>query len=235
VFGAADDANGNGAFTYPSGRGTKAIWGGGIQVGAYYIASDQWRLGAAITSPDWMQPFKFNAEDERGAPLTREFHLDLPMIVSLGASWAPQDRLVIALDTRYFDYKNTQGFRERGFGPDGALLGLGWTSVVAVATGAQYRVTDRLYARGGYTYNDSPIPDSQTSTNVGAPLFYQHQVSTGASIGLSERCWLNAAYSYWPTTEISGPLVTPAGAIPGAVVTLRESVHIASLGVTVNY
>jgi hypothetical protein len=43
------------------------------------------------------------------------------------------------------------------------------------------------------------------------------------------------AYSYWPTAELSGPLVTPAGPIPGGTVTNRETVHIASLGLSVNY
>jgi hypothetical protein len=33
---------------------------------------------------------------------------------------------VVAVDTRYFDYKNTDGFRAAGFGPDGRVTGLGW-------------------------------------------------------------------------------------------------------------
>jgi len=230
-----NDADGSGAPRYGPGSGTRSAWGGGAQLGLYYIVNDAWRVGAAIQSPQWMAPFKYHSTDELGRPRYYEFHADLPMIVSLGASWAGCENLLVALDVRYFDSKNTDGFGQQGFGPNGALLGLGWNNTVSTSLGIQYRWTESLYLRTGYTYAGDATPDSQATANALAPLFYKHQIHLGTSYEMFTNVWLNLAYSYYPTAEISGPLVTPAGPIPGGVVTNQESIHVASFGLTVQY
>ena len=40
------------------------------------------------------------------------------------------ERLLVAFDLRYVDYRNTNGFRDTGFSPQGALRGLGWDAQV---------------------------------------------------------------------------------------------------------
>jgi long-chain fatty acid transport protein len=230
-----DDADGSGAARYPSGRGTRMHWGGGVSVGVFYIASEAWRFGAAIKSPDWMEQFQYQTEDELGNPRVVGFDLDLPMIVSTGVSYSGFADTVIALDVRYFDYENTDGLGDSGFNPDGSLRGLGWDSIFAVATGVQYRLADPLYVRLGYTFNENPAPESQTAVNFAAPLHYQHELHVGGSYRLARNVWMNGAYTYYFPHEITGPIFTPLGEIPGSSVTSRESVHVGSLGVSVTY
>ena len=210
-------------------------WGGGITLGMFYIADDDWRFGAAVKSPDWMDTFEFQTEDELGNPRVAEFDLDLPMIVSTGVSYSGFQDTVIALDLRYLDYKNTDGLGDRGFNPDGSVRGLGWSNIFALATGVQYHLAEPVYVRMGYTYNQNPTPDSQTSANVATPLHYQHELHFGGSYRLARNVWVNGAYSFYFPHEITGPIVTPLGEVPGSSVTSRELVHIGSLGVSVTY
>jgi long-chain fatty acid transport protein len=230
-----DDADGSGGARYPSGRGTRMHWGGGVSLGVFYIANEAWRFGAAIKSPDWMEQFQYQTEDELGNPRVAGFDLDLPMIVSTGVSYSGFADTVIALDLRYFDYENTDGLGDSGFNPDGSLRGLGWDSIFALATGVQYRLADPLYARLGYTFNENPAPESQTAVNFAAPLHYQHELHAGGSYRLARNVWMNGAYTFYFPHEITGPIFTPLGEIPGSSVTSRESVHVGSLGVTVTY
>ena len=235
VFSAPNDADGSGVPRYSSGHGTRTHWGGGVQAGIYYEGQDYWHAGLMIKSPQWMESFKYNTEDELGRPVAQTVDLDLPMVISLGTAWSGWERLVLAADVRYYDYANTDGFESSGYRPDGSVAGIGWDSILSVATGVQYEVNQDLLVRAGYTFNENPIPDSQAFFNIGAPLYYQHEIHVGLSKRLTKRLWLNFAYTYYFENEISGPVVTPAGAIPGSSVTSRESVHIADIGVTVRY
>lgn len=235
VFASPDDADGSGALRYPSGRGTRNHFGGGFQLGAYYTPHCSWSFGASFKSPQWMETFRYKTEDELGRPRTANFDLDLPMIVSVGAGYYGLPDTVIAMDIRYFDYENTDGFRRGGFNADGSVAGLGWDSVFSAALGVQHKLSEQLTVRGGYVFNENPIPAAQTQLGVGAPLYYKHQVSAGASIHVDEQVSLNLAYILAPRTDISGPLVTPTGPVPGSVVNTEETVHLLSVGLTVKY
>jgi long-chain fatty acid transport protein len=235
VFAAPDDADGSFAARYPSGRGTRMAWGGGAQLGAYYIMDNGLHFGANIKTPQWMEEFRFFSEDELGRPRTEKVDFDLPMIFTLGTAYSGIDGVVLAVDLRYIDFKNTDGLGGEGFNADGSVKGLGWSSVFVVATGLQLKMTERLYLRGGYTYNQTPIHSADTTFAVGAPLYYQHEASIGGSWAICDNVWLNLAYTYFFEASATGPIVTPFGSVPGSSVTLHETVHVASLGVSVRY
>lgn len=210
-------------------------WGAGVQFGVFYIVNSDWRIGAAVKTPTWMQKFQYQTEDELGRPQLAKFHWDLPLIVSTGISYAGIESTLIALDLRYIDYKSAAGFGDTGFNADGSLRGLGWHGVMALSLGVQRQLSDVLAIRGGYTFNQNPTPNSLTAINIAAPLHYQHQISAGGSYKLAHNVSLNAAYSYYLPHDITGPIFTPAGTIPGSSVTSHESVHVGSLGITVSY
>ena len=182
-----------------------------------------------------MEDFRFHTADEVGQPRVGRAKFDLPIIVSLGAAYSGIDELTVALDLRYFDYKNTDGFGPHGFNPDGSLRGLGMSNVFAASTGVQYRIRDGLYVRGGYTYNQNPYQSGETAIAVAAPLYYQHQASAGGSLQLSDSVFINVAYTYYLPASMSGPLLSPTGPVPDSTVTSEVSVHRASLGITVKH
>ncbi|MFN7131642.1 MAG: hypothetical protein ACK4N5_06140, partial [Myxococcales bacterium] len=43
------------------GTSTRTNWGGGFQVGAYYITDADWHLGASYKSPQWIEPARINS------------------------------------------------------------------------------------------------------------------------------------------------------------------------------
>ncbi|MGD9858077.1 MAG: OmpP1/FadL family transporter, partial [Planctomycetaceae bacterium] len=122
---APNDADGSMIPRYPSGRGVRTHWGGGIQLGAYYETEQGVHLGATWKSPQWMETFRFQTEDELGLPAVGRFDLDLPMIVSLGAAYSGWENWVFSADLRYLDYENTDGFERSGYNPDFSVAGLG--------------------------------------------------------------------------------------------------------------
>jgi long-chain fatty acid transport protein len=235
VFTAPDDADGSGAPRYPIGSGTRVHFGGGFQLGMLYKTRNDWNLGASFRSRQWMETFRFKTQDETGLPRTSYFEIDLPNIVSVGAAYTGFERLLWAVDLRYFDYGNTSGFGDEGFNPDGSLRGLGWSSVFAVSTGLQYKVNDVLTVRSGYSFNENPIHADDAGVNVATPLIQQHIVSVGSSLALGRNVSLNSAYSWLVPSEKTGPIVTPFGAIPGSSVTNQISAHILSFGITTTY
>jgi long-chain fatty acid transport protein len=219
AFAAPDDANGDHFPTYPPGTHSRIHWGAGFHLGAYYTTDDGWRFGAAVKSPQWFETFTYNSHDELGFPRRISLRADYPLIASVGASYAGFERWLLAVDVRYVDFRDTKGFGPAGFDATGAATGLGWDSVVAVAAGAQYQVSDRLFVRLGYTFNPNPIPDAVSVFNVTSPTIYEHVLYLGASYKLTPDCTLSVAYFHAFDNSITGPIVTPRGAVPGSSVT----------------
>ena len=243
VFAAPDNANGIGPITgtYPIGSGSRYHFGLGAQLGLYYTGLQDISLGASVKSTQFMEQFRFQSQDELGFQRYLKFDLDLPMIVSLGAAYHGMENTIIALDLRYFDYKNTQGFGDAGFTADGALKGLSWRNVFSVAVGGRKRLCDKLTVGAGYQYNTSPIRDSDTGINVASPLYQQHTLHTGMTIHMTEKVDVTMAYTFIADAEITGPiLVAPVGggpgaAVPGSSVTSSLAAHLITMGVSVRY
>jgi long-chain fatty acid transport protein len=231
-----NDANGNGFPTFPAAIGTRYQFGGGFQAGVLWQVDCDWGLGASFKSPQWFEPFRFNSADELGRPETLRFHFDVPLIVSVGASYKGLDRTVIGLDVHYINYSDTQGYNESGFDSAGAVKGLGWRDVFVVALGAAYRVTDRLTTQLGYSFNTNPIPSDQTFFNAASPLLTQHIVSAGLSWHATDSLSLSLAYVHAFANSSSGPFYSPTtGPISGTMVTSRLAVNSVILGLNVLY
>jgi long-chain fatty acid transport protein len=237
VLAAPNDANGDTSFTYPTGDGTRYHFGGGFQLGLYYLASDVWQVGLCFKSPQWFEEFRSNTTDELGRPVVSTARFDYPMIVSLGTSYTGIENWLIACDVRYFDYANADGFGSpAGFDATGAVTGLGWDSVFSVHTGVQYRATDRLSLRTGYQYNTNPIGSEEAFFNVASPLIIQHVASIGFSYHLTPDVIFSAAYLHGFENEVSGPIHAPGlGAIPGTSATSTVSADGLGAGLTIRY
>jgi long-chain fatty acid transport protein len=228
-------ANPNPNGSYPTGTHSQLNWGGGFQVGVYYKLTSDWNLGASVKSPQWMDSFRFQTVDQFGAPHQTAFRFNIPMITSLGVGYTGFDRWTLGADFRYVDYRNTDGFSASGFGPTGAVQGLGWRSIFALSLGAQYQLTDNFSARVGYSYNQDPISDSQTMFNVASPTIMEHTAYLGFSYKVSDALSLSVAYAHVFPNSNSGPLVTPAGAVPGTSVGLTTSADLLVIGATVKF
>jgi long-chain fatty acid transport protein len=188
-----------------------------------------------VKSPQWFETFRFQAADELGRPRTLKFRFDYPLMVSAGAAYTGFDRWTLAADVRFIDYHNTKGFSRTGFDPSGAVRGLGWDSIFVLALGAQYRPTDPLSLRVGYSFNTNPVDDEVASFNVASPVVVQHAVYAGASYQVTHAFLVSAAYAHAFQNSVRGPIVGPLGPVPGSSVESSLAGDTFMFGATVKY
>ncbi|MCA9222723.1 MAG: outer membrane protein transport protein [Planctomycetales bacterium] len=232
---APDDANGDGFATFPGGTNSRLHWGFGAQAGFFLTTDLGVNAGVSVKSPQWFERFTFNSADENGLPRTLTVDADLPLIASAGVAYEGLPGWLVAIDMRWTDYANTDGFKQTGFAPDGSARGIGWRSVLSVSTGVQFRPTEMLALRAGYFYTQNPIPDSRTSFNVAAPAFFQQIASVGATLDLGPAVAFSFAYYHSFENSISGPILTPGGAIPGSNIKISSYADSFAAGFTVRY
>jgi long-chain fatty acid transport protein len=221
--------------TFPNGTHTEYSWGAGVQAGAFYTTGDGWNFGASIKSPQWFDPFRFNTVDATGSPRVVKFHFEYPMIISVGTAYTGIDRWVLAADVRYVDFKNSPGLSQSGFDPTGAVRGLGWEDVFALSVGAQYKVTDCLSVRVGYSYNNSPIDSRQAFFNVASSTIIQHSLAVGATYQITEHLLFSVTYAHDFENSVSGPIVTQFGPVPGSAVKSDISADAVLFGASVRF
>jgi long-chain fatty acid transport protein len=220
---------------YPSATHTRTHWGLGFQAGIYYETESQWRFGASYKSPQWLEGLTFYDANPTGLPLTLK--ADYPGIISVGTAYYGLPRTVCAVDVRYIDYANTDLFGDdSGYDATGAMTGLGWRSVVSVAMGVQYELTDKWTIRGGYVYTQNPIRDADAFFNVAAPAVYQQIVAVGATWKMTCRTSLSLAYLHAFENSIAGPWNLPGvGPVPGTSVEIRQSIDALVAGMQVRF
>ncbi|HVL13672.1 MAG TPA: outer membrane protein transport protein [Gemmata sp.] len=200
-FSPPDDSNGDGVGTWATATHTRPYWGGGFRAGLVYSVTDRIDVGFGYTSPQWFETWQSHARTELGQPRTLNLNVTLPAIYSWGVGFRPTDRLLLAVDMRYIDYKNADLF-----GTPLVEGGLGWDSIFAVAVGSRYQLTDRVALSAGYVYNDNPIPSIGTLFNVQAPAITQHTVSVGSTLNLTDAMALSLGYSYGFQNSLTGPV-----------------------------
>jgi long-chain fatty acid transport protein len=232
-----DDANGDFIPTYPTAVNTRNFWGIGFQVGAYLTTDASWNFGFSYKSPQWFETFRFNSQDELGLPTTLSVRTQFPAIYSLGTSYTGIDRLLLAFDMRYIDYRNTNVFGDPvGFTATGAATGLGWRGVFSFITAGQYQMTDRISVRAGYMYNENPIPDSATAANIQSSALFEHSISLGASLTVNRAMVMHLAWVHSFELTNRGPYVTPlTGPIDGSSVSITQANDALTGGLTVRF
>jgi long-chain fatty acid transport protein len=230
-----DGSLGNGFPTFGSTTHTHIAWGLGCQAGVYYTTDTCFNLGASIKSPQWNEPFRYNTQTQIGAPRIIKFHFDVPMIASIGASYTGFERWVLAADFRYVDFGNAQGLHRSGFDATGAVAGLGWQSTFAMGVGAQYKVTDCLSTRIGYTFNTNPISNAQSSFNLVSATIVEHSLAVGFSYQIVNNLDLSVTYAHDFENSINGPIISVRGPIPGSSVGSTISADALLIGASLKF
>lgn len=202
-----------------------SAFGWGVQVGVHYRPSDAWALGASYSSEMSFDAFDWNTTVANpnlptfGTARTAEFTLDVPQSLTAGVAFTPSDRWSVALDGRWINYEDTQGF-ESGFDPrTGAAVGLGWEDILVVALGVEVQATDRLALRGGWNRSESAVPDRSAFGNIASPGIFEDHLTLGLGWQAYDAMELNLGYYHVFENEVSGPFVSPAGPVPGTRVT----------------
>jgi len=226
---ASPDQNG-----YPDGPQSTAF-GAGFQVGVHAHDLSGFHAGLSFKSTQYFADYTFEPDGR-----SFSFNLDYPMILSAALGYSGFERFELAVDVRYIDFQNTDGFRTAGFDQSGAVTGFGWNSIFAAALGVQYDLTERLPVRLGYAFNENPIDDEMAFYNVASPAIVQHHLSGGFSYRLTPTVTVSAALQYAPRNEVAHQMQNPqllqmlgTTAVPGTRVESELSTLTAVIGASV--
>jgi long-chain fatty acid transport protein len=221
---AAPDCSAGGVCFVPRVNNDSAM-GFGAQVGLLWQATPALAFGASYASKIDFETFEWNSahanprRPDFGTAREIRFDLDAPATLSVGLGWKPTPNLDVALDGRWIDYENTDGFAGPAVDAAGNLKGLGWEDILVYALGAQYRVTPKFTLRAGYNRSENPIPDNSNFFSVEAPAVFEDHVCLGLGYRVVPDLELNLGLYRALENSGSGPFISPAGPVPGTRVT----------------
>ena len=234
-FAVPDDANGDGFATYPKADDAEPAFGIGAQLGIRFEASDKLSLGLSYASPVWFEEFEWDSEDELGNDRNLKFSLDLPAFFTAGVGYKPFDGTLIALDVRWINYSNTEGFKRDGFNQDGSVKGFGWEDIWVIGFGIQQGLGKRFDLRLGYNYGENTVPSDLVFFNIPAPAIGQHHITTGLTWHINEGMDLHLGYYHVFENSDSARFETPSGAIPNTKMKNKLSEDSLSIGFTFGF
>jgi long-chain fatty acid transport protein len=209
---------------YPNTDSATALGFGG-QVGVFYDSGGLLKLGASYKTEQSFGEFDFDQKyvDGSEAPNVK-FKMNYPAIFSVGLGLT-HEKIDFALDYRYVDYENTEGFEASGWQiadsgpmagfPTGAVSGFGWKSMSIVSAGLQYQVTDKIPVRLGYTFSSNPIDDNLAFFSIPATAVIEHAAQIGFSYMVNDKINLSAVYHQgFRGDGASGRILSPMAITP---------------------
>jgi long-chain fatty acid transport protein len=210
-------------------------FGAGVSAGMHYQFNHRVSMGLSYHTPVWFQEFNWIRKDLSGASHTLKFQMNLPQVLSMGAGFSPAKKTRVGVDARCLNYANTAGFAKAGFNADGSVAGFGWNNIWAIGGGVQQQVRTSTKMIVGYNFSQNPVPAKYAFINTAAPAIVQHHVSGGIVQTLHSGWDVNATYYHAFRNSLTGPWLSPIGAIPGTSVTSRMSENSLTVGVARNF
>ena len=208
---------------YPVSEAT-ASYGVGGQIGIFYDTQTGLKVGASYKTPQYMNELEFDSNylDGSSAP-SPKFTMNYPAIYSVGLGYS-KGIFDVALDYRYVDYANTEGFEASGWQiassgpgagfPTGAVNGFGWNSISIVSVGVQYKGIEKLPLRLGYTYNSNPIEDELAFFSTPATAAIANAFQAGLSYDINKSFKVDGVFHYGISDgKTGGNLLNPTPAI----------------------
>lgn len=224
---------------YP-GSDKAVAFGYGGQAGIYYQSGTGFKMGAAYKTQQYFENFDFVNKyvDGTNAPAA-SFKMNYPAIASAGIGYTNK-LFDFALDYRYVDYKNTKGFKNKGWTSTGSVAGFGWNSISVVSAGVQYKALKAMPFRVGYTYSSNPISSELAMFSVPATAIIKNAFQIGFGYEAGKKITFNGVFHHgWSGGYTSGPLLNPMmitasnpyGAIPGSNVSYKMNTNLLMFGV----
>ncbi|WP_190811324.1 OmpP1/FadL family transporter [Flagellimonas sp. S3867] len=227
---------------YPSTDNASAIGFGG-QVGLFFDSGSGFKVGASYKTSQYFGDFELDNTYLDGSTATNEFNIDYPAILSLGLGYS-LGNVDMAVDYRFVDYENTDGFSETGWTPTASVSGFGWENINIISAGIQYKGVDKLPIRVGYTYSSNPINDDVAFFNIPATAIIKNAFQLGLTYEASERFSLDAVFHYGDSGDAtSGPVLNPQfmpnfppyGAIPGSEISYDMTTSMIMVGASYTF
>lgn len=215
-----------------------SAFGIGGQVGLFYGGVTGLKAGISYKTMQHFSDFEFKNTYLDGSTSTNEFNMDYPAIFSAGLGYSAGD-FDLALDYRFVDYENTDGFSETGWTETASVKGFGWDNMNVISAGLQYKGISKLPVRLGYTYSSVPIGNEVAFFNIPATAIIKNAFQVGFGYEVSNNFNLDVVYHHGGSSkETAGPLCSPViaenfppyGGIPGSEVSYEMTTDLLMVG-----
>ena len=227
---------------YPKSDVATAMGYGG-QIGLFFDSQKGFKIGASYKTPQFFSEFEFDSEYLDGSTTSgTKFLMNYPAIYSVGIGYS-KGIIDLAIDYRFVDYENTDGFKDSGWTQTGSVNGFGWQSMSVVSAGLQLQVAKRLPLRFGYTYSTNPIQEELTMFSTPATAIIANAFQFGLSYEFTDAFVIDAVYHYGmsdgkTTGNILNPMMAspanPLGKIPNSSVEYDMTTQMFMLGLNFN-
>ncbi len=233
-----------GAEGWPKSNKATAI-GYGAQFGLFFESDGGVKLGASYKTTQKFTEFEFSNEyiSSGSAAPDVNFQMDYPAILSFGLGYSVKD-FDIAVDYRWVDYENTEGFEASGWTQTASVAGFGWRDVNIFSAGIQYKGIDKLPLRVGYTYSSNPISEELAFFSIPATAVIKNAFQFGFGYEINDNFTLNGVYHHSASDgKTEGPMLSPMaigtgnplGAVPGTKVGYEMTTDMVMLGISYTF
>lgn len=162
---------------------TDSAMGAGVRAGYQGRWSRYLSVGAAWQSKIYMSEF-----DKYKGLYAEQGDFDIPSNFTVGVGIHPTENVDLAVDVQRINYSEVASVGNpmlpnlmmSPLGGDGGA-GFGWEDVTVFKAGLQVRGGNGWTLRGGYSYGEQPIPESEVLLNILAPGVIEQHVTVGFS------------------------------------------------------
>jgi len=189
-------------------NGTDTSLGYGFRFGYMGKFSKYLAIGASYQTKIKMQEF------EKYAGLFAELGgFDIPAAINAGIAVNLTDSITLALDFQKVMYSKVKAICNP-FKPsdlhqglclgDSAGPGFGWEDVTTYKFGVQWAMSKMFTLRGGYSYCNQPIPETEVMLNILAPGVIQQHITFGGTFFMSGTKELSFYVMYALPNSVTG-------------------------------
>lgn len=176
-------------------KGDELSTGWGLRVG--------WtgRLAPAVTLGATYQPrIHMSRLDKYRGLLAEQGGLDIPANYGVGIAVRPRPALTAAADIQVIKYGDITTFGNSGnvsalLGADNGP-GFGWRNQTILKLGVSYRYNRFLTLRGGLNHARHPVPGTETTLNMLAPVTVENHATLGATWRMRNGGELSLGYTH---------------------------------------
>ena len=195
-------------------NGYDGSFGYGVRIGYMGKITSTVTIGAAYASKMNFQEF-----DSYKGLFAEQGDFDIPENYNLGVAWQATPAVKLALDYQRINFGKVAsvGNPSSNYALGGLLgldngAGFGWSNVNVWKLGTEYKYSQKLTLRAGYSHSDNPINGSDTAEatfNILAPAVIKDTATLGFTYTLASGNELTMAYMHAFKNDVSG--ARPAG------------------------
>jgi long-chain fatty acid transport protein len=200
--------------TAVSNQGNDDAWGFGVRIGYMGKITPDVTIGAAYSTK-----VNYSEFDKYKGLFAEQGDLDLAENYNLGVAWQVTPEVKLAADYQRINYSGVKSIGNPSANYTiGGLLGLdngsgfGWADMDVWKLGAEYKLSQQMTLRAGYSFTDSPIDGAapaEATFNIIAPGVIEQHLTLGFTYTTASGDEMTMAYMHAFENNVSG--ARPAG------------------------